>query len=72
MDGSLRLAFGSRTQKHSDLLIEMGKQGQMQAASCDPLEIGVVVLTSRAKSVDAIGIKILSELVKLKQNELRE
>ncbi len=36
------------------------------------LEIGVVVLTNTAKSVDAIGVKILSELVKLKENELRE
>jgi CubicO group peptidase (beta-lactamase class C family) len=29
------------------------------------LELGVVVLTNTAKSVDAIGVKILSELVKL-------
>jgi CubicO group peptidase (beta-lactamase class C family) len=35
-------------------------------------EIGVVVLTNTAKSVDAIGVKILSEMVKLKKKELRE
>jgi hypothetical protein len=33
----------------------------------EELEIGVVVLTNTAKSVDAIGVKILSELVKLKE-----
>jgi CubicO group peptidase (beta-lactamase class C family) len=38
----------------------------------EELEIGVVVLTNTAKSVDAIGVKILSELVKLKENELQE
>jgi CubicO group peptidase (beta-lactamase class C family) len=36
------------------------------------MEIGVVVLTNTAKSVDAIGVKILSEMVKLKENDLRE
>jgi CubicO group peptidase (beta-lactamase class C family) len=36
------------------------------------IEIGVVVLTNTAKSVDAIGVRILSEMVKLKENELRE
>ncbi|MGI9517046.1 MAG: serine hydrolase domain-containing protein [Pirellulaceae bacterium] len=35
-------------------------------------EIGVVVLTNTAKSVDAIGDRIVSKLVKLKENELRE
>ena len=34
------------------------------------LKIGVVVLTNTAKLVDAIGVKILSEMVKLKENEL--
>lgn len=32
------------------------------------LEIGVVVLTNTAKSVDTIGVKILSKIVKLKEN----
>lgn len=32
------------------------------------LEIGIVVLTNTAKSVDSIGVKILSEMVKLKEN----
>jgi CubicO group peptidase (beta-lactamase class C family) len=36
------------------------------------LEIGVVVLTNTARSVDAIGDKIMSQLVKLKEDELRE
>jgi CubicO group peptidase (beta-lactamase class C family) len=36
------------------------------------LEMGVVVLANTAKSVDAIGVKILSELVKLKENGRRE
>ena len=34
------------------------------------VEIGVVVLTNTAKSVDAIGVKILSEMVKLKERDL--
>jgi CubicO group peptidase (beta-lactamase class C family) len=34
-------------------------------------EIGAVVLTNTARSVDAIGVKILSELVKLKTKERR-
>jgi hypothetical protein len=38
----------------------------------EAFDIGVVVLTNTAKQVDAIGVKILSELVKLKENELRE
>lgn len=33
------------------------------------LETGVIVLTNTAKPVDAVGINILSELVKLKENE---
>lgn len=36
----------------------------------DEFEIGVVVLTNTAKMVDAIGVEILSELVKLKEKEL--
>jgi hypothetical protein len=35
-------------------------------------EIGMVVLTNSAKSVDAIGAKILSEMVKIKEKELPE
>ncbi len=33
------------------------------------LEIGVIVLTNTANSVDAIGVKIMSELVKLKEEQ---
>src|SRR5262249_4791256 len=35
-------------------------------------EIGVVVLTNTARSVDAIGVKILAEIVKIKEKERRE
>jgi hypothetical protein len=35
-------------------------------------KIGVPVLTNAAKPVDVIGAQTLSELVKLKENELRE
>ncbi len=35
-------------------------------------EIGVVVLTNTMKSVDAIGVNILSELLKLKDSDLAE
>jgi CubicO group peptidase (beta-lactamase class C family) len=34
------------------------------------LQIGVVVLTNTAKSVDSIGVRILSEMVKLNRNRL--
>ena len=36
------------------------------------LKIGVIVLTNTAKSVDSIGVKILSEMAKFKENELPE
>jgi hypothetical protein len=35
----------------------------------EDLELGVVVLTNTARSVDALGVKILAELVKLKARE---
>jgi hypothetical protein len=35
-------------------------------------EIGAVVLTNTAKSVDAIGVKILSNMVNLKKKGRRE
>lgn len=38
----------------------------------EPLGVGVVVLTNTAKSVDAVGMKILSELARLSEGEHRD
>ena len=71
--GDGRLAWQSSAVGPHPILWHNGMVGGSASylAIAQEFEIGVVVLTNTANSVDAIGVKILSEMVKLKENELR-
>jgi CubicO group peptidase (beta-lactamase class C family) len=74
LHGDGRLAWQSSKVGSHSMLWHNGMVGGSASflGIVEAFDIGVVVLTNTAKQVDAIGVKILSELVKLKENELRE
>jgi CubicO group peptidase (beta-lactamase class C family) len=71
--GNGRLAWQSSAVGAQPMLWHNGRVGGSASylGMVQELEIGVVVLTNTAKSVDAIGVKILSEIGKLKRTRIR-
>lgn len=69
--GDGRLGWQSSTVRAHPMLWHNGMVGGSASflGIVPDIEVGVVVLTNTAESVDAIGVRILSEMVKLQEND---